>query len=59
MVVEAGAGRDEANSAGTRAHKMENRLMFEVALTVKINLGTMDYADFQRASEELLRNYLS
>ena len=55
MAVEAGAGRDEADPAGTRVHKME----ITVVLTAKNNLKTMNYAEFQRASEELVRSYLS
>ena len=60
MAIEAGAGHDEANPAGTRLHKMEKyRLVFKVALTAKKGLGTINYAEVQGASEELVRSYLS
>ena len=59
MAVEAGAGRDEANPAGTRVHKIEKQSMFKVVLTAKNILGTTNYADIQGASEELVRSYLS
>ena len=59
MAVEAGAGRDEAYRAGTRMHKMENRLVFKMVLTAKKSVRTLNYADVQGASEELVRSYLS
>ena len=33
-------------------------LIFKVALTAKKNLETMNYAELQGASEELVMNYL-
>ena len=39
--------------------RWRNKLMFKMALTIKESLGTMNYAEVQRASEELVRSYLS
>ena len=47
MAVDAGAGRDEANLASTRVHKIRHMLMFKVELTTKKSLGTMNYAKVQ------------
>ena len=42
MVVEAGAGRDQANPAGPRVHKDEENFMLKVALAVERSLRTMN-----------------
>ena len=48
MALEAGAGRDEANSE--KAHectRWRNTLMFKVALTAKKSLETINFAEVQ------------
>ena len=59
MAAEAGAGRDEADSAGTRVHKMKKYVDVKSGAYDREKLGPMNYADFQRSIEELVRNYLS
>ena len=48
MAVEAGAGRDQANPAGTRVHKMKKeKMVLKVALATKKILKTINYAEVQ------------
>ena len=58
MAVEAGASRYKDNLAGTRVHKMKKYTDVKVALTAKKSLTTMNYAEVQGASKELVGSYL-
>ena len=59
MAVEPGAGRDEANPAGTRVHKMKKYVDVENGAYNEKSLTAINYAEVQKAHAELVRSYLS